>query len=99
MKEREIRIINSAKYILRHNSTIRATANVFGISKSTLHYDLSYRLKKIDLRLYEKVKKLLDYNFSQKHIRGGQATRELYKKCNKRKKWPLIMVFFLLGIN
>lgn len=84
MKEKEIRIINSAKYILRHNSTIRATASVFGISKSTLHYDLSYRLQGIDRRLYEKVKKLLKYNFSQKHIRGGQATKELYQKNYKK---------------
>lgn len=67
-----------ANYILLHQTTIRKTALAFNISKSTVHNDLSKRLKRIDLSLYLNVKKLLDENFNLRHVRGGEATKQKY---------------------
>lgn len=66
-------------YILDNRSTIRATAQHYGISKSTVHKDLTERLYYANRRLYYKVKELLEYNKSQRHIRGGLATRKKFK--------------------
>lgn len=74
------RVLQLANYILENKTTIRATAKHFSMSKSTVHYDLSHRLKLIDYDLYKKVKKLLRENFKDKHIRGGLATKNLYKQ-------------------
>ncbi|MDD2445527.1 MAG: sporulation transcriptional regulator SpoIIID [Clostridia bacterium] len=76
------RAIDFGKYILRTKSTVRYTAEVFGISKSTVHFDVSKRLKKVDFSLYEKVHKILENNFSEKHIRGGESTKNKYLKLN-----------------
>lgn len=65
-------------YVLSNKTTIRETALKFGLSKSTVHIDLSKRLMKIDGVLYEKIRCILDDNFSQKHIRGGRATKRKY---------------------
>lgn len=67
-----------AEYILDNKSTIRATAKHFNIAKSTVHYYLKFKLKEIDLDLYNQVKNLLMENFNEKHIRGGLATRQKY---------------------
>ena len=67
-----------ANHILEHNSTIRATAKDFGLPKSTVHHDLSVKLKYINYSLYLKVKKLLDKNFSIKHLHGGESTKQKY---------------------
>ena len=80
MQNLELRVKNEAIYILKNKTTIRATAKYFCISKSTVHYDLSTRLKKINLHLYKKVEKLLKNNFNLRHIRGGNATKNKYKK-------------------
>ena len=72
------RTLTFAKHILKTKQTIRQTAEVYGISKSTVHFDVSKRLKNINYKLYEKVKKILEINFKEKHIRGGEATREKY---------------------
>jgi putative DeoR family transcriptional regulator (stage III sporulation protein D) len=77
------RAINLGKYILQTKHTVRKTAEVFGISKSTVHFDVSKRLKKADFSLYEKVHLILENNFNVKHIRGGQATKNKYLKLNK----------------
>ena len=69
-----------ANYILQTKNTIRQTAFVFGISKSTVHYDVSVRLKKIDFNLYKTVNIILENNFKEKHIRGGISTRKKYLK-------------------
>lgn len=74
----EKRTLLVANYILDTGETIRKTAELFNISKSTVHYDLANRLKKINLELYEQVKKILDFNFEEKHIRGGESTRRKY---------------------
>lgn len=74
----EKRTLLVANYILDTGETIRKTAELFNLSKSTVHYDLANRLKKINLELYEQVKKILDFNFEEKHIRGGESTRRKY---------------------
>ena len=80
MKDLCIRTKKLAMFLIEQNSTVRETAKVFGISKSTVHYDLTKRLPKYDLYLYEKVRQILDLNFEEKNIRGGISTREKYKK-------------------
>ena len=69
-----------AKYLVDNNSTVRDTAKHFSISKSTVHNDLSRKLPSINPRLYRKAKKVMDYNYTVKHLRGGMATALKYKK-------------------
>lgn len=68
-----------ALYIIENKSTVRAAAQKFGISKSTVHKDLSERLPAINRNLYQQVKKILNENKAERHIRGGIATRKKYK--------------------
>lgn len=75
------RVKEEAEYILNTGATVRACAGYFGISKSTVHKDVTERLKDIDTRLYEGVRKVLDKNLSERHIRGGMATRNKYRSC------------------
>ncbi len=75
----EERAIELGEYIVEHNATVRAAAKEFGISKSTVHMDVSDRLKKADPSLYTQVRRVLDVNKQERHIRGGLATREKYK--------------------
>ena len=74
------RAINFATYILDNNATIRQTAKAFNYSKSTVHNDIHKKLKKIDYLMFEKIQKILDKNFLEKHIRGGQSTKQKYLK-------------------
>lgn len=78
------RVINYANYIIEKNCTIRACASYFGTAKSSVHYDLKYRLPKISLTTYLTVKAILDNNFKEKHLRGGEATRMHYLKKQER---------------
>ena len=66
------------EYIVENNATVRAAAKVFGISKSTVHMDVSNRLSTVNPILYKKVRKVLDINKEERHIRGGLATKEKY---------------------
>ena len=75
----EQRACKLAVYIIETGATVRATANHFHISKSTVHKDLSQRLPKYNLVLYTKVRKILDRNKQERHIRGGMATKKKYK--------------------
>ena len=68
-----------AVYMIENRATVRAAAKKFGISKSTVHKDLSQRLPQYNHALYEQVKVILDTNKAQRHIRGGMATRKKYK--------------------
>ncbi len=77
------RVLKEAEYIVSTGSTVRATAKVFGVSKSTVHKDVSERLAKKDAFLYEEVKKILEFNLSERHIRGGIATKLKYENKNK----------------
>ena len=74
----EERAIELGEYIVEHKSTVRATAKEFGISKSTVHTDVADRLKKVSPSLYDEVRKVLEDNKAQRHIRGGLATKEKY---------------------
>ena len=76
------RILMFAKYILDNNATIRQTAKEFGYSKSTVHFDLNKKLKKINSKLFYDVKIILQKNFNEKHIRGGNSTKNKYLKHN-----------------
>ncbi|MBE5755013.1 MAG: stage III sporulation protein D [Clostridiales bacterium] len=72
------RIIDEANYIIKTGATVRQTAKVFLFSKSTVHKDVTERLLLINSELHQKVKKVLDKNLSERHIRGGEATRKKY---------------------
>lgn len=75
----EERACELAVYMIETGATVRGAAKHFGISKSTVHKDLSQRLPQYDRILYEQVRQVLDENKAQRHIRGGLATRRKYK--------------------
>lgn len=79
------RIMMLGEYIVKHKATVRSTAKQFGISKSTVHKDITERLRKINNSLYLEVKKVLDINKKERHIRGGLATRQKYLDKSKNK--------------
>lgn len=72
----EERAVEIAKYIIDNNATVRQTAKQFGISKSTVHKDVTERLSQVNPTLAREARKVLDVNKSERHIRGGLATRE-----------------------
>ena len=74
----DARACQLAVYMIENRGTVRSAAKAFGISKSTVHKDLSVRLPKLDRILYQQVRSLLDENKSQRHLRGGQATKIKY---------------------
>lgn len=74
----EERAIEIAHYIIENNATVRQTAKQFGISKSTVHKDVTERLLTINPQLAAQARKVLDLNKSERHIRGGMATRQKY---------------------
>ncbi|MBQ2971237.1 MAG: sporulation transcriptional regulator SpoIIID [Ruminococcus sp.] len=80
----EERAIQLGEYIAKNKATVRLTAKKYNISKSTVHKDVSERLKTINLPLYKEVRKVLDTNKEERHIRGGIATREKYSKLSKK---------------
>ena len=67
-------------YLVSNKSTIRATAKYFGVSKSTVHYDLMHKLKQINPYLYCRVRCVIEDNLRLRHIRGGESTRQKYLK-------------------
>ncbi|MCM1212864.1 MAG: sporulation transcriptional regulator SpoIIID [Blautia sp.] len=79
----EERAMNIANYIIENNATVRQTAKQFGISKSTVHKDVTDRLSQINPTLASEARKVLDVNKSERHIRGGLATREKYLHKHK----------------
>ena len=74
----EERAIEIANYIIEEKATVRQTAKKFGVSKSTVHKDVTERLLQINPSLAQEARKVLDMNKSERHIRGGMATREKY---------------------
>ncbi len=76
----QLRAVEIGEYIVENQTTVRVAAKVFGISKSTVHTDVTEKLEKIDPSLFRKVRTVLDVNKAQRHIRGGLATREKYRK-------------------
>ena len=77
----EERAVIIANYIIDVRATVRQAAKEFGVSKSTVHKDVTERLKRINPQLAEKTRQILDINKSERHIRGGLATKEKYQNC------------------
>ena len=80
----EERVLSIACYIVETGATVRKAAKLFRVSKSTVHKDMSERLKEINPQLSTRVKKIMDINKAQRHIRGGKATRLKYEKGYKK---------------
>lgn len=76
----EKRTIQVGEYIVKNRATVRQAAKNFGISKSTIHKDVTERLAYLDSELAKETRSVLDINKQERHIRGGQATREKYKR-------------------
>ena len=74
------RVINESNYIIETNKTIREVAEIFGVSKSTVHNDIRKRLFQIDREMYDKVSSILEYHIDIKHIRGGESTKRKFLK-------------------
>lgn len=83
-EEIQERTLKEARYIAETGATVRATAEKFSSSKSTVHKDVTERLYSIDGTLYEEVKKALKINLAERHIRGGEATKRKYEKLKSR---------------
>jgi len=80
----EERAVSLAQYIIENNATVRQTAKKFNISKSTVHKDVSDRLKTINEGLFENVKQVLEQNKNERHIRGGLATKTKYERLRQK---------------
>lgn len=78
-----MRILAEAEYIVKTNSTVRAAAEHFSISKSTVHKDVTERLLTIDKALFKEVRAVLEKNLSERHIRGGMATKTKYSGAHR----------------
>ena len=77
------RVLTIGTYIAQTNATVREAAAIFGVSKSSVHKDMTERLEDVSPDLYEKVRKVLDINKAERHLRGGMATKEKYLKQKK----------------
>lgn len=76
------RVLNEGKYMVETGQTVRDMADVFLISKSTIHKDLRERLLEVDVELYKQVSKILQYHMDIRHIRGGESTRRKFLEKN-----------------
>lgn len=74
----EKRVLELANYMIETGDTVRGTGEKWGVSKSTVHTDVTERLKKLDYELYLKVEKVLEVNLNERHVRGGESTRLKY---------------------
>lgn len=81
----EERCVILGNYIVQNNATVRSTAKQFGISKSTVHQDITTKLEKANKRLFDEVKAVLDKNKQERHIRGGEATRQKYQALKDKR--------------
>ena len=77
------RVLEEAYYIAETGATVRDTAKMFHIGKSTVHKDVTERLRRIDKELYKRVRRVLELNLKERHIRGGEATRRKYQSLKK----------------
>jgi len=76
------RVLQEGKYIIDTGKTVREIADVFNVSKSTVHKDLTDRLLEIDIDMYNKVSRILQYHIDIRHIRGGESTRRKFLEKN-----------------
>lgn len=83
---------NLAKFIVDNKTTVRTTAKKFGISKSTVHKDVTQKLSKINKPLYDEVVKILEVNKNERHLRGGEATKQKYIKIKNENAFWIIYV-------
>lgn len=83
--DRKERCIKTAFYMISKNATVRQTAEAFGISKSTVHKDVTVRLGKINIELAIVVRKVLDRNKAERHLRGGMATKRKFEAMEQEK--------------
>ncbi|HZX21723.1 MAG: sporulation transcriptional regulator SpoIIID [Natronincolaceae bacterium] len=81
----EKRAVEIADYIIKKGATVRQAARIYGVSKSTVHKDVTERLPKINPLKASQVKVILDINKAERHIRGGKATKMKYEAMNKKK--------------
>jgi len=77
------RVLEVSQYIYRTGATVRDTAREFGVSKSTVHKDVAERLPRINAELADQVRRVLEFNKAQRHIRGGEATRRKYQAITR----------------
>ena len=80
------RCVVLGEYLIHHQATVRSAAAVFGVSKSTVHKDLTYKLRLINPSLHAQVADVLRFNKSERHLRGGEATKQKYLQNRERKK-------------
>lgn len=86
----EERALRLGEYIVEHKSTVRGAAHVFGVSKSTVHKDVTSRLRHLAPELYLQVQQVLNINKAERHLRGGMATREKYASPEWKHKHDLL---------
>ena len=79
----EERCVKLASYLVENKATVRKVASHFGISKSTVHKDITVKLKRVNKKLYEQTKEILDINKQERHIRGGEATKKKYMQKSR----------------
>ncbi|MBE3576600.1 MAG: sporulation transcriptional regulator SpoIIID [Limnochordales bacterium] len=77
------RVVEVSTYIVENKATVRQAASVFGVSKSTVHKDVTERLPRVSKELARQVKRVLDHNKAERHLRGGEATRRKYRREKK----------------
>ena len=94
----EERAVIVAKYILEKNTTVRQTAKTFGVSKSTIHKDVTERLEEINPSLALEVKRVLEKNKSERHIRGGMATKLKYERETYQINIPYVQIYYTRNI-
>lgn len=80
----EKRVLEVSNYIIKSSSTVRQTASVFGVSKSTIHKDITERLPEINGARAKEVREILEVNKAERHLRGGEATRKKYRDSRKK---------------
>ncbi|MCI8500996.1 MAG: sporulation transcriptional regulator SpoIIID [Oscillospiraceae bacterium] len=80
----EDRSVELAEYLVSQKATVRSTAQKFGVSKSTVHKDITERLKKVNPQLYKQVAEILKINKEERHIRGGLATKKKYEETHEK---------------
>ncbi len=82
----EERVLESAEYIIKNNATVRKCAKQFGVSKSTVHKDVAERLAQINPSMASMAREVLETNKKERHIRGGMATQEKYRRYQNKKE-------------
>lgn len=84
--DRPERCVEFAEYIIENEATVRTAATKFGISKSTVHKDITEKLRYVNPSMYEKVKKVLAKNKAERHVRGGEATKNKYMNAKSKQR-------------